>query len=180
MLNQEAPKGSRPKFPDGYGIPKDSKGVLPWSWVEERLTKAKNYWVSTTRPDGRPHTRPVDGVWVAGALCFGGADTSRWMRNLSANPAIAVHLGSEVDVVILEGTAQRVTDAKNPIVAPMLAASKEKYPEYFGGGAPPFAPFWMLRPRVAYAWTLEKFPASATRWELATDEPFGFAQGRHR
>jgi hypothetical protein len=161
------PKAGRPKFPEGYGIPKDTKGVLPWIWVEERMAKAKNYWVATTRPDGRPHTRPVDGVWVEGALCFGGAPTSRWNRNLESNAAITVHLGSEMDVVILEGTAEWVTDGKNPIVAPMLAESKRKYPEYYGGGGtPPFRPFWLLRPRVAYAWTLAKFPASATRWEF--------------
>jgi general stress protein 26 len=166
------PKAGRPKFPDGYGIPKDTKGVLPWSWVEERMVKARNYWVGTTRPDGQPHARPVDGVWVEGALCFGGAPTARWARNLEKNAAMTVHLGSETDVVILEGTAEWITDKTNPIVAPMQAESKRKYPEYYGSGAsaPPFAPFWMLRPRVAYAWTLEKFPASATRWNLATDE----------
>lgn len=162
------PQAGRPKFPEGYGIPKDTKGVLPWNWVEERMAKARNYWVGTTRPDGRPHARPVDGVWVEGALCFGGAPETRWVRNLEKNAAMTVHLGSETDVVILEGTAEWVTDAKDPVVGPMLAESKRKYPEYYGhgGGAPPFRPFWMLRPRVAYAWTLEKFPASATRWEF--------------
>ncbi len=165
--NSSAPNASRPVFPKGYGIPKDKKGILPWAFVDERMTKARNYWVSTMRPDGRPHTRPVDGVWVDGALCFGGADETQWNRNLHANPAIAVHLGSETEVVILEGAAQRVTDAKDPIVAPMLAASKKKYPEYYGGsGMPPFQPFWMLRPRVVFAWTLSQFPASASRWKL--------------
>ena len=160
------PKVSRPKFPDGYGIPKDTKGVLPWSWVDERMAKAQNYWVSTTRPDGRPHVRPVDGVWVEGALCFGGAPTSRWMRNLDANPAITVHLGGETEVLILEGTAERVADPKHPLVAPSQKASREKYPGYFGGGEMPFAPFWMLRPSMAYAWAMESFPKSATRWKV--------------
>lgn len=165
--NSSAPNASRPVFPKGYGIPKDKKGILPWAFVDERMTKARNYWVSSTRPDGRPHTRPVDGVWVQGALCFGGADETQWNRNLHANPAMAVHLGSETEVVILEGAAQRVTDAKDSIVAPMLAASKEKYPEYYGGGGPPpFRPFWILRPRVVFAWTLSQFPASASRWTL--------------
>jgi len=162
----DGPKTSRPKFPDGYGIPNDMKGVLPWSWVDERMSKARNYWISSTCPDGRPHVRPVDGVWVEGALCFGGAPTSRWMRNLDANPAITVHLGGETEVLILEGVAERVTDAKHSLVAPSQKASREKYPEYYGGGAMPFAPFWMFRPRMAYAWTLAEFPKSATRWKL--------------
>ena len=28
------------------------------------MSKAHNYWVSTTRPDGRPHVMPVWGVWI--------------------------------------------------------------------------------------------------------------------
>lgn len=165
--NGAEPKASRPKFPDGYGIPKHTKGVLPWSWVDERMKKARNYWISSTCPDGRPHERPLDGVWVEGALCFGGAPTSRWMRNLEANAAITVHLGGETEVLILEGTAEQVTDAKHPLVAPSQNASREKYPEYYGGsGAMPFRPFWAFRPRMAYAWTLESFPKSATRWKL--------------
>jgi len=159
-------QASRPRFPQGYGIPKNPKGMLPWSFVEERVAKARNYWVSTTRPDGTPHVRPVDGVWVDSALCFGGAPETRWVRNLKLNPAVTVHLGSEVDVVILEGTAEYITDSKHPLVAPLLEASRRKYPEYYSGGKPPFRPFWMLRPWVVFAWTLEQFPKSATRWVL--------------
>jgi len=147
-------------------MPKDSKGVLEWNWAEERMVKAKRYWLATTRPDGAPHVRPVDGVWVNGALCFGGAEGSRWSRNLAANAALTVHIGGDQEVVILEGAAERVSDEKDPVVEPMRAASKAKYPEYFGGGVPPFAPFWRLRPQVAYAWTLDKFPMSATRWRF--------------
>ena len=158
---------SRPHFPKGYGIPKDPKGMLPWSFVEERMAKARNYWISTLRPDATPHVRPVDGVWVDSALCFGGAPETRWVRNLTQNPAASVHLGSEVEVVILEGTAQCITDPKHPLVAPLLEASRKKYPEYYPGSKPlPFRPFWMLRPHVVFAWTLEQFPRSATRWVL--------------
>lgn len=160
------PPASRPRFPAGYGIPGTMRGALPWSFVEERMDKARNYWASTTRPDGIPHVRPVDGVWLDRALCFGGAPETRWVRNLKLNPAISVHLGSEEDVVILEGRAEYVTDPKHPLAAPVLEASRKKYPEYYSGGAPPFSPFWMLRPRVVLAWTLKQFPASATRWVL--------------
>ncbi len=139
--------------------------MLPWSFVEDRMAKARNYWVSTTRPDGTPHARPVDGVWIDSALCFGGAPETRWVRNLQRNSAISVHLGSEAEVVILEGAAQYITDPKHPIVEPLLEASRKKYPEYYSGKSP-FRPFWMLRPGVVFAWTLEQFPKSATRWVL--------------
>ena len=50
------PKASRPYMP-GYGIldAQSGKGLLPWSWAVERLSDGHNYWVETTRPDGRPH-----------------------------------------------------------------------------------------------------------------------------
>ena len=161
------PRAGRPRFPADYGIPKDTRGMLPWSFVEERMAKAANYWVSTTRPDGAPHVRPVDGVWLEGVLCFGGSPETRWVRNLQRNPAITVHIGSEEEVVILEGTAEFVTESSHPLVAPQLAAAKKKYPQYYPGKRPPpFRPFWMLRPRVVLAWTLKEFPQSATRWLL--------------
>ena len=51
----------------GYGIlgPNQGSGLLPWSWAEERLIASHAYWLSTVRPDGRPHAIPVWGVWFA-------------------------------------------------------------------------------------------------------------------
>src|SRR6266511_4118734 len=43
---------------------------LPWRWATTRLTAARSYWIATTRPDGRPHTRPVWGVWLDGRFYF--------------------------------------------------------------------------------------------------------------
>ena len=37
-------------------------GELLWSRAEQRLVAARTYWIATTRPDGRPHCRPVGGV----------------------------------------------------------------------------------------------------------------------
>jgi hypothetical protein len=49
------PKPSRPHAP-GYGFPKGTKGLLPWSWAEQRLKKSHNYWITTVKSDGSPHT----------------------------------------------------------------------------------------------------------------------------
>jgi general stress protein 26 len=141
--------------------------MLPWSFIEERMAAASNYWVSSTRPDGRPHSRPVDGVWVEGVLAFGGSPKVRWVRNLEKNPHVSVHLASGEEVVILEGTAERVLDAAHPLAPAVLHASKKKYPQYYPGpDPPPFRPFWMLRPEIAFAWTLAGFPKTATRFAL--------------
>ena len=83
-----------------------------------------------------------------------------------ANPSISVHLSSEAEAIILEGTAEYVTDPSHPLAALSTAASKEKYPRYFSGNEPPFRPFWALRPTTAFAWTLEGFPRGATRWRF--------------
>lgn len=120
----------------------------------------------TVGPNARPHARPLDGVWVDGALCFGGSPETRWVRNLMANPSIAVHLSSEAEAIILEGIAEYVTDPSHPLAAPSTAASKVKYPQYFSGTAAPFRPFWALRLTTAFAWTLKGFSRGANRWHF--------------
>jgi hypothetical protein len=152
------------RFPPGYGKAGKRADLLPWSFVEEHLRAAANYWLTTITPSGRPHARPVDGVWVNGALCFGGSDKALWVRNLTANPAVSVHLASNAEAIILEGTAQFVRDPQHPLAAPNAAASREKYPQYYSDPNAPFQPFWMLSPRTVYAWTLERFPRDAVRW----------------
>lgn len=43
----------RPQVPDGYGV--TEKGpFLDWSVVETWLTGSNEYWLASTRPDGRP------------------------------------------------------------------------------------------------------------------------------
>lgn len=155
----------RARFPDDYGARGgDQDAPLPWGFVEERLRAALNYWVGTVAPGGRPHVRPIDGVWVDGALCFGGSDRTRWVRNLRANPAISVNLASETEAIILEGTGQWAS-ASHPLAEASARASMEKYPQYFKDGTPAeLQPFWYLRPAVVYAWTLEGFPNRATKW----------------
>ncbi len=156
------------RFPPEYGTPSGPDDLLPWSYVEERLIGALNYWLTTIDASGRPHARPVDGVWVEGALCFGGSPATLWVGNLQRNAAISAHLPSDAEAIILEGTAEYVTDAGDPLAAPSMAASREKYPQYYSGDdAPGFQPFWALRPSVAYAWTLAGFPRRATRWTFA-------------
>ncbi len=157
MSQPVSPAPSRPHVPD-YGIPDSAEGMLPWSHVTARMEQARNYWVVTATPDGQPHAVPVWGVWVDGALYFGGGNV-RWARNLAANPKMAVHLEDGNDVVTMEGTAELFTDATDPVIPKLDAAYQAKYQMGFG------APCWRLRPRAVYAWT--SFPADATRWTFA-------------
>ena len=160
----------RAVFPPDYGK-RGGKSDAPVAWtdIEKKLRAAPNYWITTIAADGRPHDRPVDGVWVDGALVFGGSPATRWVRNMQQNPAISVHLPSGDDVVILEGDVELVDDPNHPLGEPSRVASKAKYPQYYPGDElQEHQPFWMLRPTVAYAWTLDGFPKGATRWAFNT------------
>ena len=141
--------------------------MLAWEFVEERLTAAPNYWVATVGSSGAPHVRPVDGVWVDGALCFGGSPKTQWVRNLQRDARLSVHLPHDDEVIIVEGTAGVVIDGSDPLALPSMQATRAKYPQYYRDeGEPTFRPFWALRPATVYAWTLSGFPANVTRWRF--------------
>jgi len=135
MPKGKAPKTQRkaaaftvglPQVPPLYGMKSPHK-FLPFTHAEDRLTKSRNYWICTTRPDGRPHSIPVWGFWLEGALYFGTARSTRKARNLAHNPAISVHLESGDDVVILEGIAQEVNISDKSTVKKLDAVSRAKY-----------------------------------------------------
>ena len=48
----------------------DKATPIPWAEGHERLEGAEVYWISTVRPDGRPHVTPLLSVWLDGALYF--------------------------------------------------------------------------------------------------------------
>ena len=85
---------------------------MPWSRVDDRLSSSRNYWIHTTRSDGRPYVKPVWGIWFDGRLHSSTSAKSVSGLNLSARNSIAVHLESGDDVVILEGKAEALTDGK--------------------------------------------------------------------
>lgn len=156
------PTPDRPFMPKDYGVPTDADGLLSWGYVAERMAQSRNYWISTTRPDGRPHSVPTWGVWVDDTLYFGGSPETRWARNLAGNPAVAVHLENADEAVILEGTVQKLTEANaDPALLIRLDDAYEaKYNMRHG------TPFWKLRPRLALAW--RDFFKTATRWTFDT------------
>ncbi len=154
-----------PHVPPLYGL-KPRKQHLPFSHAEQRLTKSRNYWICTSRPDGRPHSIPVLGFWIDGAVYFGTARSSHKARNLAHNPAVSIHLESGNDVVILEGTAVEVDLAEKATLKKLNAASRAKYKMPLM--VVPEAVLYSVRPRVVLAWTEKDFPHNATRWEFAT------------
>jgi len=157
------PRPTAPRIPAGYGVPDDASGAehVPWSWAEARLVEARNYWICTTRPDGRPHASPVWGLWLDGAVWFSTSRRSQKARNLAASPALVVHLESGDDVVILEGAAEEVTETAE--LGRFADAYDEKY-RYRPDPTEATSVTYRLRPRSAHTWREQDFTRSAVRW----------------
>jgi uncharacterized pyridoxamine 5'-phosphate oxidase family protein len=90
--------------------------ATPWAEAVGRLEEAKTYWLSTVRPDGRPHVTTLFAVWLEGALYFCTGKTERKARNLADNANCVITTGCNVlegvDLVI-EGEAVQVSDEAN-------------------------------------------------------------------
>ncbi len=146
----------------GYGeYAIKGRGLIPWSWAVERLAKAHSYWVSTVRPDGRPHVMPVWGLWQDDSFYFSTGTESRKARNLAANPHCVVHVEPAKEAVIVEGVAEAVTDPA------LLKRLCDVYNGKYDWDAEGW-PFYAVRPRVAFC-ILENTDDDTdclTRWEF--------------
>ncbi|MCI0354918.1 MAG: pyridoxamine 5'-phosphate oxidase family protein [Acidobacteria bacterium] len=161
MSPKAPPRAGRPHMP-GYGIPESKDGLLPWAWAARRLEKAHTYWLSTTRPGGRPHTMPVWCVWLEGRLFFSTGRKSRKARNLARNPRCAVCLAVGKGAVVVEGVARRMRDA--PLTRRAAALYETKYRSPIPAGEPVYA----VEPQVAFGLmeSMEDFSRTATRWQF--------------
>jgi hypothetical protein len=159
------PELSQPRLFGGYL----GSAKLPWVWATERLTRARNYWIATTRPDGKPHSRPVWGIWLDNTFYFSTGSLAE--RNLTTNQAITIHLEGGSEVVIIEGVAAPVSDTA--LVERVVSLYNQKYnwnldPHNLPG------PFYAVYPQVAFGWHFDEAEISpessglgtATRWRF--------------
>lgn len=88
-----------------------SARATPWASAWAVLAEAEVFWLSTVRPDGRPHVTPLLAAWSLGGMCFTTGSQERKARNLARNPHCVLTTGTNaltgVDVVI-EGVAHTV------------------------------------------------------------------------
>jgi len=122
---------------------------MTWAWVRERLDPARIYWMATVDARGRPNAMPV---------------VTRRARNLSSNPAVAIHIELGDHVVAIEGVAEGIAPEPELAVA-IAAAFAAKYgtyrpepTEWDGDG------LYIVLPRVVFAW---RDMPTATRWRFA-------------
>ncbi|MFG2559861.1 pyridoxamine 5'-phosphate oxidase family protein [Streptomyces sp. NPDC048496] len=146
----------------------------PWSEAVGVLTRAEVFWLSTVRPDGRPHVTPLIGLWTDGALHFCTGPTERKARNLAENPEVVLTTGTNTlsrgfDVVV-EGRAVPVTD--EPRLTRLAKLWEEKYGAdwhfevhagAFANGAGGRAEVFGVTPRKAFGFGKGE-PYSQTRW----------------
>ena len=94
--------------------------------IQERLERNLIIWISSVRPDGRPHSVPVWFLWEDGTvLIFSRPDQK--IKNLRANPRVVLALDDTQggdDVVLFEGTTELLP---TPSLEVMNAAYAAKY-----------------------------------------------------
>jgi nitroimidazol reductase NimA-like FMN-containing flavoprotein (pyridoxamine 5'-phosphate oxidase superfamily) len=87
---------------------------VAWPEARRRLEEAEIYWLSTVRPDGRPHVTPLIAAWVDEALYFCTGDDERKNKNIERNPQVVLTTGCnklhEGFDVVIEGDAVRISD----------------------------------------------------------------------
>jgi hypothetical protein len=110
-----------------------SPGATPTPWAEanEQLARAEIYWLTTVRPDGRPHVTPLIGIWLDGALHFSTGEGEQKAKNLAHSGHCVITTGNNsiaagLDIVI-EGDAVRVSNEAT------LRRLVDRYAEKYAG-----------------------------------------------
>jgi hypothetical protein len=154
-------KRIRPNMPD-YGITsEETDGMLTWEWVDTQMEKSLNYWICTTRPDGRPHAVPVWGIWLDNTLYFGSGKTAVKSRNIANDNRVVVHLESGDATLIIEGVLVQETNVKQ-----VIKAYATKYPSYPSEETEqdPSALWYRLVPHKIMTWLENDFLNTAAYW----------------
>jgi nitroimidazol reductase NimA-like FMN-containing flavoprotein (pyridoxamine 5'-phosphate oxidase superfamily) len=145
----------------------------PWSEAIAHLEKAEVFWLSTVRPDGRPHVTPLLALWLDGALYFSTGPTERKAKNIAQNAQCILTTGCNAlddgfDLVV-EGKAVRVTDEAR------LQRVADLYESKYGSG-------WRYAVRDEAIYHAPEGSGSADDspafvYEVAPTTAFGFGKG---
>ncbi len=142
-----------------YGVSAGRKGLLPWKWADDTLSKTRNYFIATVRADGRPHVMPIWGLWIRKRFYFSTGETSVKARNLAANPNCVLCPGNADEAVIVEGAVEKLTDKK------IFAQFAKGYFRKYGWDVSRMdQPVFVLSPTVVFGQIEKTFTKTATRW----------------
>jgi len=140
-------------------MPRGTKGLLPWTWAEERLRKSHNYYLMTVRSDAAPHAMPVWGLWADACFYFSTGAQSVKARNLALNRSCVVCTENPAEAVIVEGTAWAIDSPSR--IAELSPHYAKKYKGYTLD--PKMGSIFEVRPKVVFG-LREKTFTSSTRW----------------
>ena len=159
----KTPQITRPVFPKGYVD--NPTASLTWEYVAQRLSESKNYWLSTVRPDGRPHVVPRWAVYLNGKIYYDGSPETRHAQNLVQNPHVSLHLESGDQVIIAEGLSKPAGKPEPKLAQQIAEAYCAKYKQF---GYAPQPDQWdsgglyEFTPQKVLAWT--KFNEDPTKF----------------
>ncbi len=141
----------------------------PWAQARMRLAEAEVFWLTTVRPEGRPHVTPLLAVWRDEALWFCTGPEERKARNLATNAHCTLttgdnRLGSGLDLVV-EGEARRETD--DAVLRPIADLYETKYGED-----------WRFRVDQGRFWHRDRTD-SALVFRVAPATAFAFRKGAY-
>jgi nitroimidazol reductase NimA-like FMN-containing flavoprotein (pyridoxamine 5'-phosphate oxidase superfamily) len=156
-----------------------SDGATATSWAEanKTLEQAEIFWLSTVRPDGRPHVTPLIAIWLEGVLYFCTGASERKARNLASNTHCILTTGCNglnaqgLDLVV-EGDAVQISDAAR--LQQVANVYEEKYGSDwhftvrdggFQGGAGNIALVYGVAPKTVFGFGRGK-TSSQTRWRF--------------
>src|SRR5436190_23976302 len=114
-----------------HGFSHPDATPTPWAVGLEHVIDADTFWLSTVRPDGRPHVTPLIAVWHGDAIWFTTGPDERKAKNLAENSSCVLTTGRSDLVeggldVVLEGAAEQVTNESElqPIAEAFAAKSR--------------------------------------------------------
>jgi PPOX class probable F420-dependent enzyme len=131
-------------------------------------------WLTTINADGSPHVTAVGPVWDGNTFWFQTGDQTRKAKNLVRDPRCAVSLGMDGHDVVVEGTAEKVTDPDDVARIAEIWATRGGWPvtpddEGTGITAPFNAPGvgpppWFVYRITPTAATSVRHESGTTRW----------------
>lgn len=168
-----------PRTGRGTAANDEAGNVTPLAWADavERFEAGGWFWLSTIRPDGRPHAMPCFAAWSGTSFFVASKATTRKSRNLDANGACVLTKGARDAHLIVEGKAHRVIDRSTLARAseammriyewPTTVAGDEIDAEYGAptSGGPPYR-IYEIVPTRAFGMPTDGQAFAPVRWRF--------------
>jgi nitroimidazol reductase NimA-like FMN-containing flavoprotein (pyridoxamine 5'-phosphate oxidase superfamily) len=117
------------------------------SEILRRFAASDCSWLTTVRPDSRPHAAPIWHVWSNGRAYIVTKPTAVKVGNIGHNPHVVITHPDPHSAIIIDGLA-RIVQNKEQVLRPLF---KEKYD-------------WDILTDVEYNTIIEIMPTKVLAW----------------